>query len=182
MNGEGGFMGQIDADENILSEAEAGHSEGDSHKLVPVTESIRYRKRAQSAEKKVEALAEQLAQAKSQASEMAEQLSSIQVEQKLTRKLAAAGAVDLEAAVLIAKTRVEGETEADLDGVIEQLKKGKQYLFTGTRVAMTAQKTAGAKDRMQNNQTILERAAKKAAMTGNRTDLQEYLKLRRNFV
>jgi len=175
-------MGPIETQENILSETEAGHSDGESLKLVPVVESIRYRKRAQSAEKKVEALAEQLAQAKVRACEMAKQLNGIQVEQRLTRKLAAAGAIDLETAVLIAKARVEDETEADLDGVVEQLKKEKQYLFANTGVATTAGKTAGARDRMQNSQTILERAAKKAATTGNRTDLQEYLKLRRNFI
>ena len=176
-------MSQIDADENILSETEAGHSDiNNSLKLVPVAESIRYRKRAQSAEKQVETLVEQLAQAKSEASKMAEQLSSIRVEQELTRKLAAAGAVDLEAAVLVAKAKIEGKAQADLNGVIEQLKKEKQYLFTGSGGVVTAKKTAGAKDRMQNSQTILERAAKKAATTGNRTDLQEYLKLRRNFV
>ncbi len=176
-------MSQIDAYENILSEYIAGHDDINNNlKLVPVAESIRYRKRAQSAEKKIETLAEQLAQAKSQASEMAKELSSIQVEQKLTHKLAAAGAIDIETAVLIAKAKIEAETEADLDGVIEQLKKEKQYLFAGTSAATTTKKTAGAKDLMQNSQTILERAAKKAATTGNRTDLQEYLKLRRNFV
>jgi hypothetical protein len=109
-------------------------------------------------------------------------LNSIGLEQKLTHKLAAAGAVDLEATLLIAKARIEGRDEADLDGVIEQLKKEKQYLFGGTGAAATAKKTAGAKDRMQNSQTILERAAKKAATTGSRTDLQEYLKLRRSFI
>jgi len=175
-------MSQIDADENILSEDITGQDDINNQKLVPVAESIRYRKRAQSAEKKIETLAEQLAQAKSQASEMAKELSSIRVEQKLTHKLAAAGAIDIETAVLIAKAKIETETEADLDGVIQQLKREKQYLFSGTGAVATAKKTAGAKDRMQNNQTILERAAKKAATTGNRTDLQEYLKLRRNFV
>ena len=176
-------MSQIDDKETILSEDITGQGDiNNSLKLVPVAESIRYRKRAQSAEKKIETLAEQLAQAKSQASEMAEELRSIQVEQKLMHKLAAAGTIDLETAVLIAKAKVEAETEADLDGAIEQLKKEKQYLFAGTNTAATAKKTAGAKDRVQNSQTILERAAKKAATTGNRTDLQEYLKLRRNFV
>ena len=176
-------MSQIDADKNILSEDIAEHDDINNNlKLVPVAESIRYRKRAQSAEKKIETLAEQLAQAKLQASEMAKELSSIRVEQKLTHKLAAAGAIDIETAVLIGKAKIESETEADLDGVIEQLKKEKQYLFAGTGTAATAKKTAGAKDRMQNSQTILERAAEKAATTGNRTDLQEYLKLRRNFI
>jgi len=99
-------MSQIDADENILSETESGHSDiNNSLKLVPVAESIRYRKRAQSAEKQVETLAQALAEAKSEASKMAEQLSSIQIEQELTHRLAAAGAVDLEATVLIAKAK-----------------------------------------------------------------------------
>jgi hypothetical protein len=47
---------------------------------------------------------------------------------------------------------------------------------------MTVKRTAGAKDRVQNSQTVLEKAAKEAAVTGNRTDLQKYLKLRRSFV
>jgi len=175
-------MSPIEAQEDVLAETEAGQGDGESLKLVPVAESIRYRKRAQSAEKKVENLAEQLAQTKAQASEMAEQLNNVRVEQKLMRKLAAAGAIDLETVVLIAKARIEGEKEADLDGVIEQLKKEKKYLFGGTGAAATAKKTAAAKDRMQNSQTILERAAKKAATTGSRTDLQEYLKLRRSFI
>jgi len=177
-------MSPIETQE-FMSETEAGTGENDNMKLVPVVESIRYRKRAQSAEKKVEALTEQLVEAKSQVTTMSEQLSNIQAEQKLTRKLAAAGTVDLETAVLLAKVRMEGQTEADLDGVIERLKKEKQYLFAGVSGAVTAKKTAGAKESAYgrtNNQTVLERAAKKAATTGNRTDLQEYLKLRRNFL
>jgi hypothetical protein len=181
----GDFMSHSEDKEKLLSEdiVELGDSSSESLKLVPVAESIRYRKRAQSAEREVESLNEQLAEAKSQAAEAAVQLSNIQIEQRLMRGLATAGAVDLEAAMLIAKARMEGETEADLNSVIEQLKKEKQYLFgKSNNGAVTAKRTAGAKDRIQNNQTVLERAAKKAATTGNRTDLQEYLKLRRNFV
>ncbi|UCC22985.1 MAG: hypothetical protein JSW23_02640 [Planctomycetota bacterium] len=176
-------MSQIDIEDTILSETKAGQDDIENSKLVPVAESIRYRKRAQSAEKKVESLSEQLAQAKSQVSEMAEELDNIQVERKLMRRLAAAGAVDLEAAVLIARGRIEGEADADLDGVIEQLKKEKQYLFGNDKsTTATVKRTAGAKDRVTGNQSILERAARKAAATGNRTDLQEYLKMRRSFV
>jgi hypothetical protein len=171
--------------QEVLSEDITGASDNDNTKLVPVAESIRYRKRAQSAEKKVEDLTEQLAQAKSQVTKISERLSDIEAEQKLTSKLAAAGSVDLETAVLLAKARMEGQTNADLDSVVKQLKKEKQYLFGGTTATVTAKKTAGAKESAYggtNNQTVLERAAKKAATTGNRTDLQEYLKLRRNFL
>jgi hypothetical protein len=176
-------MSQTDAEENILSETIAGQGDSDNLKLVPVAESIRYRKRAQSAEKRNEALAERLKEAESEATKISEQLNNIRAEQELMRKLAVAGAIDLETAVSVAKARMGGEAQMELDGGIEQLKKEKQYLFgNNTGGAVTAKKTAGAKDRIQNNQTILERAAKKAAITGSRTDLQEYLKLRRNFV
>ena len=116
MNKERGFMSPIETQE-VLSEDITGASDNDNMKLVPVAESIRYRKRAQSAEKKIEALTEQLAEAKSRVAEMSEHLGNIQTEQKLTRKLAAAGAVDLETAILIAKARVEDQTEADVDGL-----------------------------------------------------------------
>jgi len=174
----------MDATESqaIVSEDIAELGDSDDTKLVPVAESIRYRKRAQSAEKKLEVLTEQLVEAKSQAAKLSEQLNDIALEQKLIRKLAAAGTLDLETAVLIAKARMDGDSDAELDGVIEQLKKEKQYLFAGSRESVTTKKTATAKERLQNSQTILERAAKKAATTGNRADLQEYLKLRRNYL
>jgi uncharacterized protein YhaN len=183
------FMSAIET-QDVLSEDTEGAGEGESLKLVPVAESIRYRKRAQSAEKKIEALAEQLAEAKSQAAKMAEELNGIRSEQELTRRLATSGVVDLEAAVLIAKAKMDGQSEADLDGVIEQLKSEKQYLWAtpslagfaeGGRAA-GAKKTSGARERVQDSGTILERAAKKAATTGNRADLQEYLKLRRSLL
>jgi predicted nucleic acid-binding Zn-ribbon protein len=155
----------------------------DNTKLVPVTESIRYRKRAQSAEKQVEDLSEQLSQAKSEAARISEQLNEIQLEQNLIRKLTAAGTVDLETAVLTVKARIESDNGADIDDVIEQLKKEKQYLFhQKDTYAPAIKKTAGVKERVQNSHTVLERAAKKAATTGSRTDLQEYLKLRRNYL
>ncbi len=168
--------------QDVLSEDIAGAGDNDSTRLVPVAESIRYRKRAQSAEKKLEVLAEQLAQAQTQTSQLSEQLNSVQTEQKLVRQLAAAGAVDLETAVLIAKARMQGQSQTDAAGVIEQLKKEKQYLFGGAGAGATPAKTAGARDRLTSNETILERAAKKAATSGSRADLHEYLRLRRNFL
>ena len=168
--------------QDILSEDTTPASDNDSTRLVPVAESIRYRKRAQSAEKKIESLTEQLAEAKAQTAELSGQLSDIQTEQKLMRQLAVAGAIDLETAVLIAKAKMQGKDDADVTGMIEQLKKEKQYLFTAGNSGQAQTKTAGAKDRVTNSQTLLERAAKKAATTGSRTDLHEYLKLRRNFL
>ena len=175
---------------DVLSEDIEGASDNDNSRLVrhadgglvPVAESIRYRKRAQSAEKKIEVLTEQLAQAQAQSAKLSEQLSGIQTEQKLMQQLAAAGAVDLETAVLIAQARMQGQADADVTGVIEQLKKEKQYLFGGATPGTAPTKTAGARERLTSNETILERAAKKAATSGSRADLHEYLRLRRNFL
>ena len=87
-------MNQIDTDESMLSEPSGGQSGADSLKLVPVAESIRYRKRAQAAERKNEELSEALAQARSEAAQIAEQLTAKQVEQQLMWYLAPAGTVD----------------------------------------------------------------------------------------
>jgi len=161
---------------------QGSESDNDVAKTVPMAESIRYRKRAQSAEKKAEDLAEQLAEANQKVAQISQDLDQVQTEQKLTHRLAAAGVTDLEAAVLLAKARMKGAADGNVDACLEQLKKEKSYLFGGSAQTVTSRKTAGAKDRVTRSQTVLERAAKKAARTGHRTDLQEYLKLRRNLI
>jgi len=123
-----------------------------------------------------------LAEANQKIARMSRDLDELQVQQKLTHKLAAAGAVDLETAVLVAKARMEGKAQADIDGCVAQLRKEKAYLFGGPAEVSTPRKTAPAKDRATTSQTALEQAAKKAAKTGSRTDLQHYLKLRKNLL
>ena len=174
-------MSQIQTQE-ILSEDIVETSETENVKMVPVAESIRYRKRAQSAEKKIEALTEQLTQAQQQSTKLSDQLNDVLAEQELMRKVISAGAVDVESAVLLAKARMQEKADSDPDAVIEQLKTEKQYLFEHSGKNVTAIKTAGAKERDAGVHMVLEKAAKKAAATGNRTDLHEYLKLRRNYL
>jgi len=172
-----------DTGESNVTESQIEAHDTEREKLVPVTESIRYRKRAQSAEEQAEALSRELAETKAGASEMAEKLQSIQFEQRLMRKLSASGAVDLETAVLLAKARIKDDEGTEIDDVIEQLKKEKHYLFGGQQnLPGSGRKSAGVKDKVSNRQARLAGAAKKAATSGNRVDLQEYLKLRRNFV
>lgn len=178
-------MNSIQMDEHmplVDPQQDSDESSADVGKVVPVTESIRYRRRAQSAEKKAQALAEQLAQANEKITKMSEDLDSLQLDQKLAHKLTSAGVVDLEAAVLIARTRMQDRAEADVDSCVEQLKNEKHYLFGPSQEALTPRKTAGAKDRVTHGQTVLERAAARAAQTGHRTDLQQYLKLRRKLL
>jgi hypothetical protein len=173
---------QTEANISETTEDNGLGSDADLTRFVPVTESIRYRRRAQSAEKKAESLAEQLAEANEKITEMSHSLDHLQVEQQLTRMLVAAGVTDLEAAVLMAKARMEGKSEADIDNCVKQLRDEKSYLFGGSVETVTSRKTAGVKDRLKRSETVLERAAKKAARTASRADLHEYLKLRRNLL
>ena len=154
--------------------------EGQQERTVPVGESIRYRRRAQSAEKKAGELELELAAAKSQAEELAGQVAGLSAENTLIAKLVQAGASDIEAAVLLAKARVDKDN--DIDGVVAQLKKEKPHLF-GSAARSTAQaKTAGAKDTAAAAVNALERAARKASGSAhNRASLQEYMRMRRKF-
>jgi hypothetical protein len=179
-------MSQVDEGLNP-SVAEGEQEQG---RLVSVNEAIRYRKRAQGAEKRSEELAAELMEARNQVDKLCEELGAIRIEQKLIRKLTAAGVADLEAGVLLAKSRVEGDGDEHIDKVIEQLKKEKQYLFSSSKSSVPSDKagfgvvrgTAGAKERGAGGQVVLERAAIRAAQTGDRKDLQEYLKVRRNYL
>jgi len=178
-------MNSVQMDEPMLSVEQRQDSEegsADATKVVPVGESIRYRRRAQSAEKKAQDLAEQLTQANERIARMTEDLDGLQLDQKLARKLTAAGVIDLEAAVLLAKTKLQDGTDVDVDGCVEQLKREKHYLFGSSQDTATPRKTAGVKGRAMHGQTVLERAAAKAARTGHRTDVQEYLRLRRTLL
>ena len=136
----------------------------------------------QTDEKNADDPAGQLAQANQEIARMSRDLEDLQITQKLTHKLAAAGAIDLEAAVLVAKARIGGTTQADIDACVAQLRKEKAYLFGGSTETTAARKTASVKDRTATGQTALEQAAQKAAQTGSRADLHHYLKLRRNLL
>jgi hypothetical protein len=175
-------MDAIESQEG-LSEDKVEQEDLNDARLVPIGESIRHRKRAQSAERRVEELAGELAEARAEATRLADEVKATRGEQELTKRLAAAGARDLEAAVLIAKARLAGTDKADLNGVVEQLKKEKQYLFGETSIGGVnpALRTSPAKEQ-RSGAGALERAAKRAAGTGSRSDLQEYMRKRRSVV
>lgn len=180
-------MTQVNAEANELSEDTDRIDDVaiDNIRLVPVGQSIRYRKRAQAAEQKVQELSEQLSSTQSQAETLTRKISQLETEQALTRKLVAAGASDLETALLVARSRVSTKDGADVDGIVEQLRTEKAYLFGLAKANDTgaaAPRTTCAKDRLASGQSTLEKAAKRAATTGSRADLQDYLRVRRNLI
>ena len=153
-----------------------------SERLVDVSEAIRYRKRAQSAEQKQTMLEQELAESKSETEKLKKNLSQMTVERQLMEKLVSAGVRDLEAAVIIGKAKLESDSETDAADIVEQLRKEKSYLFNDAPTAAVGSKTSGVKSRLSGVTGSLERAAKKAAKSGSRADLQEYLRARRNLI
>ena len=128
-------------------------------------------------------LEQELAESRNEVERLNKNLSQMTIERQLIEKLVSAGVRDLEAAVIIGRARLEENKKATATDVVEQLRKEKSYLFNDvSTTAAVGTKTSGVKDRLSGATGTLERAAKKAANTGSRADLQEYLRARRNFV
>ena len=166
---------------NDVERQEVPSEDGSEDRLVPVSEAIRYRKRAQAAEKEAADLATQLKTAQEANAGLQRELSGLRTEQALSAKLTEAGAVDVEAAVLIAKARMDGQDEPDVDAVIEQMRQDKAYLFATSNDSVMP-RTAGAKDTQGSRPDTLQQAAKHAAASGRRNDVQQYLRIRRKYV
>jgi hypothetical protein len=151
-------------------------------KLVDVSEAIRYRKRAQMAEQKKTILEQELVERKSEIEKLNRNISQMTIERQLIDKFVSAGVRDLEAAVIIGRNRLEKDSQATADDVVEQMRKEKSYLFGDSPAATVITKTSGVKNKLSQTTGVLARAAKKASQTNSRTDLQEYLRTRRNLL
>jgi len=151
-------------------------------KLVDVSEAIRYRKRAQMAEQKKTLLEQELAERKCEIEKLNRNISQMAIERQLIDKFVSAGVRDLEAAVIIGKNRLEKNPDTSADEVVEQIRKEKSYLFSDLPAATPIAKTSGVKNKLSQTIGVLERAARKASQTNSRTDLQEYLRTRRNLL
>ena len=152
--------------------------------VVPVSEAIRYRKRAQAAEQQVEQLTTQLAELEQEHRAVKGQVDQMKQETELTQQLTQAGVKDLEAALLLAQRRLHdgnGEKQ-DVPCVIEQLRKERPYLFDageGIDVGLT-RPTASVRTHSQTGVQALSRLAERARTTGCRKDMQEYMRIRRS--
>ena len=166
-------------------DGESDLNECDQNQLVPVTESIKYRRRAQSAEQKVEQLTKQLQDREQEQKDVQDQLNESTLENELTQKLVQAGVSDIEVGLLLVKDkmRVPEGTPKDIRTLIDTLRKEKPYLFTNTasEVAATlAGPTAGVRGQRTGSINNLSRLAQQAQHSGSRKDMQEYLRHRRS--
>jgi hypothetical protein len=146
-------------------------------RLVPVTESIRYRKRAQSAERELEQAREQVAALRQQVDQSRETIDALERRQRVHELLADADAVDVEVAALLTEQAVAAMAEPDVKLAVDELRRAKPYLFRH-RPPRRAETMAGRipADAAHDD---ADHAAQHAAATGDRQDLLRYLRLRR---
>jgi hypothetical protein len=175
--------------------ATSSSSDGGEAKLVPVGESIKYRRRAQQAESRCQQIEQQLkdlqgqldcrgealATADAQRDEAKTQLIVSENHRTAERMLLEAGVADLETACMLLGKRldfgedIEGQT---LSRGVEQLLLDKPYLLKSASASLPPS-TASAKPARPGGLAQLTRAADRAIQTGDRRDVAEYLRLRR---
>lgn len=151
--------------------------------LVPLSESRKYRKRAQAAEQQAAELQQQLEQQKQAIAQRDDVITSLERRQAVDSLLIDADVVDLDAARLLTEAALGAMDEPDVEEAVEDLRRHKPFLFRST--AQTA--SNGVMSPRQNGQATttttaddsLNHAAAEAYSTGSRTDLLRYLRLRR---
>lgn len=153
---------------------------GSQDQLTPAAEAIRYRKRAQMAEKELADIKAQRDRLQSENQTLTDQIGRIRQDQQIRAQLLAAGPTDLETAELLVRDRLANSTERDVSKVIERLRRDKGWLFA-PRPMGGPLRTAGLRFAADRS-TALQEAARKAARSGQPADVQEYLRLRRQVV
>jgi len=163
-------------------------------KFVPVAESIKYRRRAQQAETRLAEVEQQLkdvegksksrdeeiALAEAQRDEAQQHLQAIENRLAVERRLFADGVIDVETAADALAKRIDLGEAIDADEVasaVEQLLLDKPFL-RGESAGGLPSPTAAARSN-HGAASRLANVAQRAARSGDRRDVAEYLRLRR---
>lgn len=186
--------------ENLSQNIEQNETDSDAVKLVPVTESIKYRKRAQQAESKILEYEQQLNNLKQEMQDTKQQLDKTNLQRdemlcelietdnrrSIENSLAQAGAVDIETAMMILSGRINFKDkiqEKELASEIEKLFADKPFLAKQAESAAVnwsmPSVTSSAKQTENQSSAQLGDLAKRAATSGSRKDIGQYLRLRR---
>ena len=146
-------------------------------KLVPVTESIRYRRRAQAAEQQLTELRQQYTELQQSLEDAEQQVAMTERRRRIDQMLIDSEAIDLEAARLLTEAAIEQMDDADVELAVDELRQRKPYLFRRSSAHSGGSGSMSAHPR-RKGQPVNE-AAEAAAVTGDRRDLLRYLRLRR---
>jgi len=196
--------GQVHADASGIS-PDAAPPRQPPHVLIQ--ESIKYRRRAQDAERRVEALEAELAalqggrdqhaaglqaqldQALAETESLRQRLADLQRDRDLERALARAGAADIETALALARQRLaNADAPDDLGAFAKALLEEKPHLRgvprpPAARPAALPPKTSGAKPAGTDApRRVADRLADRARTSGRTGDVMAYMRARRGTV
>jgi hypothetical protein len=197
-------MGQVPPDERDDAPAAAGVRQ-EPQSLIQ--ESIKYRRRAQEAERRTETLEAELqqlrqaegqraasleadlAQARAESEALRQRVEAVERDRRLERELAKAGCGDLEAGLAVAHERMAGGTPPDdLAALARSLVAEKPHLrgeaagagSPGAAAGNLPPPSAGAKPGGSGAvRRAVDRLAERARETGNTTDVMAYMRARR---
>jgi hypothetical protein len=171
-------------------------SSPETPKLVPVTESIKYRRRAQQAEGHLQKLEQQLtelkqqmqthqdqlAQAQSQRDQLQRQLVTTENRRSAEQMLSHCGVLDIQAATSLLSQKLNLSEELSPESLshnVEELLLDKPYLRHELAKPSLPTRTASARAGISSLSTQLSQVAQQAATSGDRRDIAQYLRLRR---
>jgi hypothetical protein len=146
-------------------------------KMVPVTEAIRYRRRAQQAEQRLDTLERELSDLRDRYDASQETITALERRERIDTLLTEADAVDLEAARLLTEVAVSAMDEPDVALAVADLRRHKPYLFDHGGVGLPS--AMGPREPESSPDPAAD-AADQARTSGDRRDLLRYLRLRRN--
>ena len=167
------------------NEMEGGTSTENDERLVPVSEAIRYRRRAQAAEQQIRVL-EERAVRQQQACEAAEaRAEQSERDCLLTQELVKADVQDVEAGLLLLERRLleQGAGQKETGEAIQELRRERPWLFQPEPEIARREllrPTAGARGSTTAGTGPLRELAARAQESGSRRDVQAYLRLRRS--
>ncbi len=166
-------------------ENETEQSLDNNAQMMPVTEAIKYRKRAQAAERQLVEVNNELQLNQNSQRETDEQLQATRRENDLTKQLVKSGVTDLEVALLLAENLLKNSSDGqpDVSSAIESIRRQRPSLFSGPddSIASVAGPTAGVHSAGSSLQSSVSDFAQQAQRTGSRNDVCQYLRLRRMF-
>lgn len=163
------------------SPSPANDESGDpAARLVSVSEAIRYRKRAQAAERDLAETRARLEEATREAQAAQQRLALAERRAAIDAGLVGLGATDLEAARLLVEASLN-EGEADVAAAIESVRRRRPQMFRANHSAPrhTAAMGPAVRSAPQGERDI-DRAARAARRSGHNADVMHYMNLRRS--
>lgn len=149
-------------------------------RLVSVSEAIRYRKRAQAAERELAETKTRLDEATRQTQAAQQRLAQVERRAAIDRGLIESGATDLEAARLLVEAALT-DSETDVAGAIDVVRRQRPQMFRATHAAPPHTAAMGpAVHPAPEGGRDIDRAARAARRSGHNADVMHYMNLRRS--